>query len=168
MDTKYAKKDSQSTLDAQRRVNQEKEKKMQQNVSVVQKKTDIEDEVNKQISSYLERKYEDLQKLTEYWDAKYEEDVEQMDGNLQAAKSKKSTDLQKLIDLKQRHKEVTEWLTKHKQEDERKNTIAANQQTRDAAATVIQERWKQFKLGRKAKEALKKLKKQSAAPKKKQ
>ncbi len=164
-DTKYAKKDAQATLDAHRRVNQEKEKKTQQNVSHLQKKTDIEEEVNKQVSSYLERKYEDLQKLTEYWDSKYEEDVEQMDGNLQAAKSKKSTDLQKLIDLKQKHKEVTEWLTTHKRDEEKKKLISANQNTRENAARVIQDSWRKYKLCKKAKEALKKLKKAAKAPK---
>ncbi len=145
VDSKYQKKESKAHLDAQKRVNQQGEKEKTQEIMKLQQRVDLEKRVYEETEAFLKRKNEELQHKTEYWDNKYEQDIEEKVRQLEALKSKKAQDLMKLTDLKQKFKEVQELVSKEKRLMEAKSYAHEMQRKRTDAAKLIQKTWRKYK-----------------------
>jgi hypothetical protein len=165
---KFSRKEVKASLESSRRVFNQEEKKRATEFVGLQKREAIEEQVHEASSSYLEKKYEELQKLTDYWDSKYEQDIEEQESILQNLKSRKAADVAKLVDLKQKYKELQEWLGDYKKKSESKQLIKNQEQIEIESAIRIQQEWRKYKAVKKAKDQLRKLKKgRSKSPKKK-
>lgn len=105
----------------------------------------MEERVNTEATAFLERKYEKLQQQTEYWDTKWEMDTEEKEKEIQDLKGKKAADLMKLMELKQKYKEVNDALLKEKRLREAKQFAKEMSTKRTEAAKVIQNAFRQFK-----------------------
>lgn len=138
LEGKYQKKEAKAFLDASKRVFQQQEKQKQQEIAGLQKRLELEAKVHEETAAFLERKHEELQKQTEYWDLKYEQDIEEKERQLEALKSKKANDLMKLSDLKQRYQTVQELVLKEKRLAEARAYYKMMQSKRSEAASLIQ------------------------------
>lgn len=118
----------------------------------------MEEKVHEETACFLERKHEELQHQTEYWDAKYEQDMEEKERELEALKSQRATDLARLHDLQQKLEQVRDYVMREKRLAEAQAFAKDLQQKRTAAAICIQKTWRQFKKRKIAKGKLRRLK----------
>jgi hypothetical protein len=148
-------------LEAAKRVFSQDENEKSEQISTLTKRLDVENKVHEETTKFLERKYDELQQTTDYWDNKSERDIDEKNRQLEILKSKKLTHLAKLNELKQKYKEVHEMVMREKRLAEARAYAKDVQANKMQAATAIQTAFRKYHRRKLAKEKLKKLKRAS-------
>jgi hypothetical protein len=162
LEAKYNKKEAKAHLETTRRVHQQMDRDKEIEIAKVSKTSEVEKQVHDEAAAFLERKHEELQRLTEFWDSKHETDIEEQDRLLEGLKSKRANDLVRLTELRAKYKEVQEMVHKEKRLIEARSDAREMQRERNEAAIKIQTTWRAYSKRKAAKEKLRKLKKAAA------
>ena len=129
---------------------------MSKQISVLKKTQDMENQVHSDTVKYLKDKAEQLTALSEYWENKYQEDLEAKENELEELKANREADVDTLTSLKERWDQ--EQAEKAAREAEERRLIELEklrkeeQAAQDAAARAIQKKWEQHKLAEAAKD----------------
>eukprot|EP00727_Mastigamoeba_balamuthi_P010266 m51a1_g5862 hypothetical protein (371) ;mRNA; f:385512-387277 len=130
IDGKVLKKELRARGETSRRVQAEREAQMTEEIEKLKKAIEIED------------KHGRLQTTVNEWMNKYDVDTEDLQRRLESLRATKSNDLERLYELKDRSREITETIAKKRTAAELQKEYEELQVRREQAAVVIQSAWR--------------------------
>ncbi|XP_073707205.1 dynein regulatory complex protein 9 [Garra rufa] len=123
-------------------LNSHKEKELEAEVEMLQKKTEEERNVHNEMEAFLERQHADLQKKSQYWKQRYEKDMKMKEQETTDIKTKRSIIQEKIQELSKKCKHMEEVIIEDRTEKERLHAQLEKEQRETDAATKIQAWWR--------------------------
>ncbi|KAK2895099.1 hypothetical protein QQF64_011739 [Cirrhinus molitorella] len=123
-------------------LNSHKEKELEDEVMMLQTKTEEESNVHKEMEAFLERQHADLQKKLHYWKQRYEKDMKTKEQEITDIKTKRTVIQEKIQELSKKCKHMQEVIIEDRMEKEHLRAKLEKEQMESDAATKIQAWWR--------------------------
>ncbi|XP_050990650.1 dynein regulatory complex protein 9 [Labeo rohita] len=139
---KFVKSCAEQLVCQEQNLNRHKEKELEDEVTMLQKKTEEERKVHKAMEAFLERQHADLQKKLHYWKQRYEKDMNTKKQEITELQTKRNVIRERIQELSVKCKHMEEVIIEDRMMKERLRAQLEKEQREGDAATRIQAWWR--------------------------
>ncbi|XP_016326515.1 dynein regulatory complex protein 9 isoform X1 [Sinocyclocheilus anshuiensis] len=124
------------------RVNSHKEKELEDEVGMLQERTEEEKNVHMELETFLKRQHANLQEKLQFWIQRYEKDMEKKEQEITALQNKRNVSQARIQELSKKCRDMQEVIIEDRTEKECLRAQLEKEQKERDAATKIQAWWR--------------------------
>ncbi|XP_016132179.1 dynein regulatory complex protein 9 [Sinocyclocheilus grahami] len=124
------------------KVNSHKEKELEDEVGMLQERTEEEKNVHMELETFLKRQHANLQEKLQFWIQRYEKDMEKKEQEITALQNKRNVSQARIQELSKKCRDMQEVIIEDRTEKECLRAQLEKEQKERDAATKIQAWWR--------------------------